>query len=222
MICVVSLLWLTMAAGASQPSAPAERLAGRLQEKIDSLQSLGGRFVQSLESAALGPTRTERGRFAIRKPAMMRWEYETPEKKLAITDGRTTWLYLPEEREVHVGRLSDQTGGGAATLLLAGKLRLQLDFRARLLEGSDLVEAGPQGVAGAAVLELKPYRTSDEFDRILLAVEPDRLLIRRVTLVDPLGDRMVFELYDLVENPVLPDDQFHFEIPKGVDVISSR
>jgi len=210
---------------ASIVSAPASGdtvpLEIRLQQSLDAMHSLTGRFVQSLDSGALGRPRSEKGTFAIRKPAMMRWSYEEPEVKLAITDGRETWLYLPEDREAHRGLL-DEHGAGAAAMLLAGKLKLDLDFIARELTGQDLIDAGPQGVAGAEVLELRPKKADEEFDRLLVAVDPLTNLIRRVTVVDSLGGRMIFELYDLVENKPVPDDLFRFVPPPGVQVIDER
>jgi len=214
---------VAMAVPGAAPGAGAgiDPLAVRLQASLDAMTSLKGRFVQSLDSRSLGRPRSERGTFAIRKPAMMRWDYEEPERKVAITDGRETWLYLPEDREVHRGTL-DRDGAGAAALLLAGKLRLDKDFYSRVLSGDDLEEVGPQGVAGAVVLELAPVNRAEEFERLIVAVDPERLLIRRVTVVDSLGGRMIFELHDLDRNVPLPDELFRFEVPPGVDVIDER
>ncbi len=75
---------------------------------------------------------------------------------------------------------------------------------------------------GAEVLELKPREAGEEFDRLIVAVDPVTSLIRRLTVVDSLGGRMIFELYDLVENAPLPDSLFRFEPPPGVDVIDER
>src|SRR5262245_52123654 len=74
--------------------AAVDPLLTRLQARIDHLRSLKGRFVQSLDSKSLGRPRTEEGRFCLRKPSLMRWDYEKPEEKLAILDGRNSWLYV--------------------------------------------------------------------------------------------------------------------------------
>ena len=44
----------------------------------------------------------------------------------------------------------------------------------------------------------------------------------RIALLDALGGRMVFDLFDLQEDPELADDLFRFEPPAGVEVIESR
>ena len=206
------------AAVAGEPATAPDPLLAQLQVKMQRLESLRGRFAQRLESRGLGRARVETGKFAIRKPGSMRWEYEKPEKKLAVTDGETTWLHLPEDNEVHVGRYP--TGGGAAaSSLLAGRLRLDEDFVARRLTAE---ESGPQGVAGAMVIHLTPANPQEEFEALLLAVDPKSLQVRRLTVLDALGGRMTFEFFDLEENAVLDDSLFRFEMPRGVEVIDTR
>lgn len=203
---------------AGAPATAPDPLIAKLQSKMQRLESLRGRFAQRLESRGLGRARVETGKFAIRKPGSMRWEYEKPEKKLAVTDGETTWLHLPEDNEVHVGRYP--TGGGAAaSSLLAGRLRLDEDFVARRLTAE---ESGPQGVAGVMVIHLTPVNPQEEFEALLLAVDPKSLQVRRLTVLDALGGRMTFEFFDLEENAVLDDALFRFEMPRGVEVIDTR
>ncbi len=208
-----------LAAGAIATEGAAEPLLVRLQAKIDSLDSLKGRFVQHLDSRSLGRARRESGRFVIRKPASMRWEYEDPERKIAVTDGSTTWLHLPEDREVQIGRYPED-GDGSAASLLSGRVRLDRDFTSRQPAAEEA--PGPPGVAGGVTLVLEPIRPMEEYESLILTVDPKRLAIRAVVLVDPLGGRMTFEFFDLEENPAIGDDLFRVEIPAGTEVIDTR
>lgn len=205
-------------AAAQEPSG-GSALVQRLQSKLDTVRSLRGRFIQRLDARALGRQRTERGTFSIKRPDMMRWDYEKPERKLAVTDGVTTWLYIPEDREAYAGSPDDLESGGAAMLLLAGRLKLSEDFTSRSLTPD---EAGPQGISGAEVLELTPSRSDEDFEKLVVAVDPENLQIRRLTVIDPLGDRMIFDFFDLVENPDIDDEVFAFEPPPGTEVIDER
>ncbi len=217
---IILLAALLSAAPAVRADEPAGRppLLERLQAKLETVTSLKGRFIQRLDAPALGRQRTERGTFSIKRPDRMRWEYEKPERKLAVTDGVTTWLYVPEDYEAHAGRPDDLAGGGAM-MLLAGRLRLSEDFSARGLSSE---EAGPQGFAGAEVLELTPRRGGEEFEKLVVAVDPESLQMRRLTVVDAVGDRMIFDFFDLVENPDIDDALFTFEPPPGTEVIDER
>lgn len=214
---VCSLLFvgvvLTSARGAETAPDP---LVTKLQDRLDHLTSLQGEFVQTLSSSGLGRTRTESGRFWIRKPNLMRWEYTSPEKKLAIVDGTHAWLYLPEEREAQRGPASEVEQAGA-TSLLTGRLRLDRDFTSRR-PGPDELAADLPLPTRTVMIELTPRRGDLEFQKALVAVEPDRLEIRKLVLVDPLGDRMSFTFSGLEQNQPLPDSLFRFDPPPGVHV----
>ncbi|MGH9868259.1 MAG: LolA family protein [Candidatus Polarisedimenticolia bacterium] len=214
---IIALLGLVASIGTLPAQAP-DPLIARLQSRLDRLKTLQGRFIQTLDSASLGRTRTEQGRFMIRKPNLMRWEYESPEKKLAVVDGTHTWLYLPEEKEVQRGPAAGVEQSGAAGLLLTGKLRLDRDFRSRR-PGTDEIAAELPMPDRTVVIELTPLREDLDFQKALLAVDPDALLIRKVVLVDPLGDRMIFTFSELKEDAPLPDSLFRFEPPAGVHVM---
>lgn len=215
----VSLLVLLGLAALTARAAAADPLVTRLQSRLDELKSLKGRFVQSVDSKSLGRPRREEGRFCMKKPSRMRWDYEKPEEKLAIIDGKSSWLYIPADREVYRGTMEDLEQSGAAALVLGGRLRLDADFESRRLNPD---EAGPLGVMGAVAIELKPHRTFEQFDRLVLAIEPDHLLIRRLSVIDSLGGRMMFDLFDLEEDVMLSDELFHFVPPAGVEVIENR
>lgn len=204
--------------GAGDPPDP---VLVRLQAKIESLRSLRGRFVQRLDSRSLGRALAESGRFAIRKPGAMRWEYEEPERKIAVTDGTTTWLHLVEENEVQIGTYPEG-GEGSAASLLSGRMRLDRDFTSRRLTPEEAAGAGPTGVAGGLTLLLEPRAPTEEFESLMLTLDPVRLEIRAIVLVDSLGGRMTFEFFDLEENPPIDDAFFRFEIPAGAEVVDMR
>lgn len=211
-----------VAASESPAVEGADPILGRLQSRIDSLRTLEGSFIQRLDSR-LGQPRVETGTFAIKKPSLMRWDYRSPEVKIAITDGRETWLYLPEDRELHRGAMPEG-GQGAAAQLMAGTLDLDRAFHAsRPTDEEDGTGGGePPGVAGGIVIELTPREPTDEFERLVLVVEQESLQIRRVTLIDAVGGRMTFEFFDLRENTDLSDDIFDLEPPPGVEIIDTR
>jgi outer membrane lipoprotein carrier protein len=210
------LLALTILALPARESDP---LLARLQEKLDHLKALRGRFIQTLDSASLGRSRTEEGTLAFKKPARMRWDYLKPEPKVAVADGRRTWLYLPEDRQVLLGTLRNLEEEGAAALLLAGRISLLKDFGSRRLAAS---ETGPIGVAGGVAIELTPLGRAGEYRKITLVIDPERLQIRRLEVIDEAGERMIFELFDLEENPDLSEKLFRLEIPEGVEIVDER
>lgn len=201
------------------PARDSDPLLARLQHRLDELKTLKGRFIQRLDAASLGRPRVEEGTVAFKRPALMRWDYEKPEPKVAVADGRNTWLYLPGDRQVHKGSARDLQREGAAALLLAGRISLLKDFRSRRLT---IEESGPPGVAGGVAVELTPLKRTEEFQKLVLVIDPDRLQIRSLAVVGAAGERMTFDLFDLEEDPALTDDLFRFEVPEGVEIIEER
>jgi len=219
MLTILTMVCCVLLPAAAPRATESDPLVSRLAAKLDKLGSLKGRFVQSLDSRSLGHPRREEGRFCVKKPSFMRWDYEKPEEKLALLDGKVSWLYIPADREAYRGMEADAERASAPALLLAGRVRLDADFKSRRLSEK---ESGPQGVDGAVAVELVPLRPTEEFERIVVGIDPDRLQIRMLTVIDSLGGRMIFEFSDLEENPELAESLFHFEAPAGVKIIENQ
>jgi len=136
----------------------------------------------------------------------MRWEYQVPPGKLAVADGRKTYVYLPEERQVLVAPL-DQDGARTGISFLLG--------RADLI-GAYSIAWGPGPEGGPRPLMLTPRTPRQEYQYLLVTAGPDHL-VRSLTVVDPLGSRVIyrFDHIRLVES--LDDDLFRFEAPEGIE-----
>src|SRR5215475_8074289 len=70
-----------------------------LQKKYSQIKDLKMDFVQNYQSPRHSP-RTETGILYLRRPGMMRWEYQSPSQKLFVSDGKTIYFYLPDENQV--------------------------------------------------------------------------------------------------------------------------
>ena len=69
------------------------------------------------------------------------------------------------------------------------------------------------------MLRLLPRHPREDFDQIELEVEPSSGRVQRVILVDSLSNRTEFLFESIKENQNLPDTQFLFTIPSGVDIV---
>ena len=180
----------------------------RVQRWLDSWQRLAGRFQQAVSSPTLPADQVESGRFEISRPDRMRWDYQQPERKLAVTDGVETWLYLPDDRQVIRGRLETLRRDGAVALLLSGGLRLREVFQ---------VAHEEVAADGGLELVLQPLSDSETVARVdLMAAADGRVLA--FTVHDPAGNRVRWSLDDLRLDPELDDGRFRFRIPEGVEV----
>jgi outer membrane lipoprotein carrier protein len=208
----VALLLVSLLAAGAAPSADsdtglAESLVTRIEERHARTKDLVARFVQSYRSGLLGRELVERGIVSIKRPGQMRWEYKDPEEKLFVSDGKTFYFYVPEDKQVIVQEQEGQRS--LAARLLFGSGGLLEEFEATLDEPWE---------DGVLTIRLVPREENAEIERAYIDVEPSGL-IRSILLEDIQGNRTRFRFDDVRENTNLPDRLFRFEIPPGVEVI---
>jgi len=166
-------------------------------------------FKQILESRTLPRPQEEKGVVSLKFPGRMRWEYSSPPGKLAVTDGSRAYLYLPEDKAVLVGSMTDLDAGAVTTRLLLGDPSLEADF---------VVEGAPaKDDAEIWILKLTP-RGDFPYDSLVLDVEAGRGAIRRIRLVDPLGNRMEYRFDRIRVEKNLSEKIFTYRIPRGVEI----
>jgi outer membrane lipoprotein carrier protein len=197
--------------GHSQPQAAGD-LARNLQRKYEQVRDFAADFEHTYEGGMLKRKVTEKGTLLVKKPGMMRWTYTTPEKKEFVSDGRTLYSYVPEDRQVVVSAVPPADEAGSPVLFLAGKGNILRDFTPSSPSVPDI------GAAEVA-LKLVPTAPQREYDWIVLVLDRATLQIRRLVTTDAQGGTSTFVFTRLRENVGLPDGTFAFTIPRGVDVI---
>jgi outer membrane lipoprotein carrier protein len=193
--------------GEDDDAALARRLVERLEARQAAASDVVARFVQSYRSGMLGREVVESGKLTIKRPGRMRWEYEEPEKKLFISDGRTFYFYVPEDRQVIIQEQDQERS--LAGRLLSGVGGILDEFDAALDEPLE---------DGVFRVRLVPRRPGAEIERAFVDVEPSGRL-RGVLIEDVQGNRTRFRFEGMKENTGAPDRLFRFEIPPGVEVI---
>ena len=212
---VIALLFLLSAVPLpGPPPAPsAADLARDLQRRYEQIRDFSADFEHEYEGGVLGKKITERGQLLVKKPGMMRWVYTSPEKKEFVSDGRTLWSYIPEDRQVLVSQVPPADEASSPALFLAGKGNILRDFTPSL-------PAVPAVAAAEVALKLVPTRPQREYDWIVLVVDRASLQIRRLVTTDAQGGTSTFVFTRMRENLGLADKDFVFKVPRGVDVIT--
>ena len=127
------------------------------------------------------------------RPGKMRWEYETPEEQLLVTDGETVWLYDPLLENVTVQQLSRITEVTALDFLL-GVGDLTRDFLPRNLS-SELLKT-----SGGLVVELEPKEKLANLEFIQLEVDPENHHLKTLLLMDRQGNYRTIHLKEIKYN----------------------
>lgn len=208
-------LLLVLALASPAADVDPSQFAQALQKKYDAIKDFSADFVHAYEGGVLHKLITERGHLLIKKPGKMRWDYTAPEQKQFVSDGVKMYSYIPQDKQVIVASVPPEDQATTPTLFLAGKGSLPRDFTA------SFVEVPPGMPAGSRALKLVPKSRQQDYDWLVLIVDPASMEIRGLVTVDAQGGKSTFSFTNLKENVGLADKEFAFKIPRGVDVVSS-
>jgi len=191
-------------AGVADAAADA-RAAARLDAALDSLSSLTAEFTQTVRDAGGELRESAEGSVSLARPGRFRWDYRTP-AQLIVSDGTTVWLYDEDLAQVTVRPAADSLAGTPA-LLLSGQADLAGAF--------EISDGGEEG--GLAWSRLRPKDADSDFTELRVGVTGREL--RRMTLLDKLGQSTELEFSRIERNPRFDADTFTFVPPPGVDVV---
>ena len=196
----------------AQPArTEADAVARSLQRRYDEIRDFSADFTHTYRGGVLRTVVTERGIMAVKRPGMMRWRYTSPEEKIFVSDGVKMYAYIPRDRQVIVSTLPPAEEAPTPALFLAGQGNLSRDF--------DASWANDQR-AGTYRIRLVPHRESADYASLVVTLSPATLQIQEFSSVDRQGGRSTFSFSNLKENQGLPDKQFAFSMPQGVDILT--
>lgn len=187
-------------------------LADKVDQRYNAMHTLQAEFVETYTGA--GMSRTESGTLVLKKPGQMRWDYDQPHSKLFVTDGHTAWFYVPGERQARRTSIKQLDDLRSPLRYLLGKTKLEKE-----LDGLSLAADQKPMNTGDLVLRGVPKGLRDRVEQTLVEVAPDGLIVRIV--VEELdGSQTEFRFHQQKENVQVPDQQFHFVPPPGVEVVA--
>jgi outer membrane lipoprotein carrier protein len=209
--CLVIVLFAATQVWARQSDPQA--LAVRIQQHYDGVRDFRADFMHGYEGGVLGKKTVEYGTVAIRKPGRMRWTYTRPEEKIFVSDGVKLYSYIPADKQVYVASVPRDDQASTPTLFLAGKGNLVRDFTV----AAPTRKNPPPGTAS---IRLTPRRPEREYEWLELVVDEQSFELRILITGDAQGGVSTLTFSKLRENVDVPDKEFVFSIPRGVDVIT--
>lgn len=195
---------------ASAEDLVAQAVAG-LQKRYAAVQTVSAEFTQRYR--APGVEQVESGSLLMKKPGLMRWEYRAPERKLFVADGKKSYLYTPEDRQVLVRAMSAAEVRTTPVQFLLGQGDIQKSFSvAREMQYRPAFE-------GTTILRLTPRSSEPDYAFLILECDAKAYDLRRLVVREVTGNTSEFILTNLATNVKIDNKQFEFRIPKGVEVV---
>jgi outer membrane lipoprotein carrier protein len=209
---MVLLLALLLAAPAHKrpESDPAHALARRVQSFYAHTKDFSAKFAQHYTYVAMGRVEDSQGTVQVKKPGSVRWDYEKPDRRTMFVQGKTLWIWRPDDQEAQVKRDFGGDQLSSAFTFLWGKGDLLKEFSPRAVPQPDRL---PKGDA----LELTPRKQVAGVSMLLFVVGKDGQVLASV-VTNPQGDVNQIVFSESRVDQGLPDALFHFAPPKGAFV----
>ncbi|MCP4369790.1 MAG: outer membrane lipoprotein carrier protein LolA, partial [Deltaproteobacteria bacterium] len=80
---------------ASEKMLSLSEIMDKVEKRYD-VVDFSSYFVQESTLKAMDITDVASGSIFVKRPGMMRWEYDKPDKQTIITDGKKLWVYKPD------------------------------------------------------------------------------------------------------------------------------
>ncbi len=132
LIFLFSILFSVLVSGVdlSDETSKKEDILSALEKKYAN-SSFEAQFNQTTKLEALDIIDKASGTAAFSHPGKMRWEYQSPESHLFVTNGKTLWMFQTELNQVQMGDAAPflQSGAGGAFLSDISLIRKNFDIR---------------------------------------------------------------------------------------------
>jgi outer membrane lipoprotein carrier protein len=193
---------LVLAAAPLLSAAPIE-----LDQAATAMSGMQAGFTHRFTAKGFKTSQVEKGSVVFGDLPKMRWAYASPEKKEFIFDGTNSWFFVPADKQVTLGRVTESRKRELPFLLLGDPGARDKAFVVK-----------EQNKAGKVVTTLQPRDKSSAMRTVSVTIAPSTHLIERIDYVDRDGNRTSFE-FSGYHRRAATADTFRFTPPAGVQVI---
>jgi outer membrane lipoprotein carrier protein len=196
-----------------------QEVVKQLQARYEKTKDLQADFTQKTTIEGFERPITSSGKVYIKRPGRLRWNYLDPSVEDIYVNRDDVKVYVPEHKQVLVGKLTQMAASKAPLELLQGAAKLEESFDIEPTPGKG------RGVGGIRLLTLLPKSREGEagrsLQRIVLEVFPKTYFIRTISLYEVSGNVASFEFSSLQSNIGLGDAFFDLKLPADVEVVKA-
>ncbi len=175
---------------------------------LRNIQTLKGRFEQSLVDADNQLIEASSGTLEIQRPGRFRWVYVEPYEQVLVADGLNVWSYDVDLAQVTVKPQVEVLSNTPASLLGGSPDALeQFDYIGSFTD------------RGTIWIRLRPKDRESGFNKIELGFNDGEL--SRMLFSDNLEQTTLIALFDVLLNGDIDADRFQFTPPDDVDVVGT-
>jgi outer membrane lipoprotein carrier protein len=178
-----------------------------LDRAAAAMSGMEASFTHRFTAKGFKTSQVESGSVVFGTLPSMRWTYTTPEQKLFVFDGTNSWFYVPADKQVMVGRVTDARKRELPFLLLGDPAARDRHFIVK-----------QQKRDGRIVATLQPRDAAAAIRTVTVTISPSNHLIQRIDYTDRDGNQTSFQ-FSGYHRRAASADTFTFAPPAGVQVI---
>ena len=187
---------------------PDDKAKALLERFVNNIQTLQGRFEQSLIDADQQLVEESSGTLEIQRPGQFRWVYTEPYEQVLVADGSNVWSYDVDLAQVTVKPQAEVLSNTPAALLGGSPDALeQFDYIGSFID------------RGTVWVTLRPKDRANGFAKVELGFNDGKL--SRMWFSDNLEQTTLIALFDVSLNLEIDADHFEFNPPDDVDIVGT-
>lgn len=184
--------------------------ASNLVVLLEGLKSMQGRFEQVVLDQGGTRLQEAHGEMTLARGNRFYWHTLSPYEQLAVSDGKTLWVYDADLEQVVERPMGVQVANTPALLFGGNPEKVTQAFAVEQSEKS----------GDYATFLLRPRADDPLFDVLEVRFQHGTPLSMR--LEDALGQQTSIDFRDLVLNKTVSASRFQFVAPEGTDVIRQQ
>jgi outer membrane lipoprotein carrier protein len=185
-------------------------LAQKLQARYEETKTMTADFKQSTSVPMTTRKRLGAGTLVIFKPGRIRWDYQTPERQVLISDSKKVSLYMADSAQMIVQPVSQYINSDVTYAFFVGTGNIVRDFK--------VLPPERQGDASLKVIKLVPKTAHPQVDYLHVWID-ENFMVRRLEIVDHFGSITDLTFLNIRRNAAVSPETFVFVPPLGTEII---
>ena len=188
-----------------------EEKAAMLQEAYDQTSSFTADFTQTTSMKLSRRQRKGLGSLVIKKPGLMRWDYQEPDHQVLVCDGEEMSMYFSSAKQMIVMSAQEYLQSDVTYAFFAGNGNVLRDFNVGSIPDDYCCGDLPD-------LKLVPKKQHPQVENIYLWLD-ERFLISRMKISDHYGSVTELTFTNIKLNQPVTVDRFNFVPPPGTEIV---
>ncbi len=181
--------------------------AAEIDNAVTAMNGVEARFTHRFTPKGFKTSQIESGSVVFGRLPMMRWSYESPEKKLFVFDGTRSSFYVPADKQVTIGDIDEKRKSDLPFLVLGDSVARDRRFMVK-----------EQRRRNGIVTTLQPRDANAQIRSVTVVTDPATHLIQSVEYADRSGNRTAF-VFAGYHPARVTAETFKFTPPAGVQSV---